>query len=63
MFRLSGILRFDQKKEIYLALFEVFPFENWQLLRFWGILGILLSINPAKEVHTKKCFDYNFSIL
>ena len=47
----------SKKKKIYLGLFEIFLFENWRFL------GILLSINPANKVHTRKCFNYNFPIL
>ena len=62
---LGGKLRFDQKKKkkFYRGLFEIFSFENWRFLRFGGILGILLSINPANKVHTRKFFHYNFPIL
>ena len=53
MLRLGGKLRFHQKN-IYLGVFEIFLFENWQFLRFGGTSSILLSISPANKVHTRK---------
>ena len=65
MFRLGGKLRFDKKKKkkFYLGLFEIFPFENWRFLRFWGIWGTRLSITPANKVHARKRFEYYIPIL
>ena len=60
MFRLGGKLCFDQKN-LYLGLFKIFSFENWQFFAFWGDLGYSSSNQFSKQSSYKKPFWYNFA--